>query len=106
MSARWWTIPLLVVFFGVLAAAILVAFAAAVVYPTLPSLETLTDYRPKIPLRVYSAEGHLIGEFGEERRAVVKINEVPLPELLSTQISPPCASTKPRAIANPSPVPR
>jgi penicillin-binding protein 1A len=48
-----------------------------VVYPTLPSLETLTDYRPKVPLRVYSADGQLIGEFGEERRAVVTISEVP-----------------------------
>ena len=46
-------------------------------YPNLPSLEVLTDYRPKIPLRVYSAEGKIIGEFGEERRAVVKIHEVP-----------------------------
>ena len=43
----------------------------------LPSLEALTDYRPKIPLRVYSAEGVLIGEFGEERRALVKIDAVP-----------------------------
>lgn len=48
-----------------------------IVYPNLPSLEILTDYRPKIPLRVYSADGHLIGEFGEERRAVVKIQDVP-----------------------------
>ncbi len=47
------------------------------VYPTLPSLEVLTDYRPKIPLRVYSADGELIGEFGEERRAVVKLEQVP-----------------------------
>lgn len=47
-------------------------------YPNLPSLEVLTDYRPKIPLRVYSADGHLIGEFGEERRAVVKIGDVPI----------------------------
>lgn len=46
-------------------------------YPNLPSLEVLTDYRPKIPLRVYSADGQLIGEFGEERRAVVKIQDVP-----------------------------
>ena len=46
-------------------------------YPNLPSLEVLTDYRPKIPLRVYTADGHLIGEFGEERRAVVSIQEVP-----------------------------
>ena len=77
MSTRWWTVPLLVVVSAVIAAVILVAFAAAVVYPTLPSLETLTDYRPKVPLRVYSAEGELIGEFGEERRAVVRIDEVP-----------------------------
>jgi len=46
-------------------------------YPNLPSLEVLTDYRPKIPLRIYTADGHLIGEFGEERRAVVAIQDVP-----------------------------
>lgn len=46
-------------------------------YPNLPSLEVLTDYRPKIPLRVYTADGYLIGEFGEERRAVVSIGDVP-----------------------------
>jgi penicillin-binding protein 1A len=53
------------------------AFVLALLYPTLPSLETLTDYQPKIPLRVVSAEGHLLGEFGEERRAVVAIADVP-----------------------------
>lgn len=46
-------------------------------YPNLPSLEVLTDYRPKIPLRIFTADGFMIGEFGEERRAVVKIHEVP-----------------------------
>src|SRR6185503_1164744 len=46
-------------------------------WSNLPSLEALTDYRPKVPLRVYSAEGDLIGEFGEEKRAVVKIKDVP-----------------------------
>lgn len=55
----------------------LIAFAAAIIYPTLPSLEALTDYQPKIPLRVYSADGKLIAEFGEERRAVVRIEGVP-----------------------------
>ena len=54
-----------------------VGFAAALIYPTLPTLEVLTDFRPKIPLRVYSADGKLIGEFGEERRAVVKLEQVP-----------------------------
>ena len=58
----------------------LVAVAGIVLiltYPNLPSLEVLTDYRPKIPLRVFTADGHLIGEFGEERRAVVRIADVP-----------------------------
>src|SRR5688572_32892238 len=77
MSSRWWTVPLLVVFSSAFALVIMVAFAAAIVYPALPSLEALTDYRPKVPLRVYSADGHLIGEFGEERRALVEIENVP-----------------------------
>ncbi len=53
------------------------AFVVALLYPTLPSLATLTDYQPRIPLRVVSAEGTLLGEFGEERRAIVRIAEVP-----------------------------
>jgi penicillin-binding protein 1A len=53
------------------------AFVVALLWPTLPSLDVLTDYQPKIPLRIVSAEGELIGEFGEERRAVVRIRDVP-----------------------------
>lgn len=66
----------LIVGLGAVALAIL-AIVIAIAYPNLPSLEALTDYRPKIPLRVYTADGHLIGEFGEERRAVVRIDQVP-----------------------------
>src|SRR4029078_5535023 len=44
---------------------------------TLPEFNALTAYQPKIPLRIYTAEGVLIGEFGEERRAVVAIGEDP-----------------------------
>jgi penicillin-binding protein 1A len=57
--------------------ALLGAFVLALLYPTLPSLESLTDYHPKIPLRIVSVEGDLLGEFGEERRAVVGIGDVP-----------------------------
>ena len=53
------------------------ALTVVLLWPNLPSLEVLTDYRPKIPLRIYSAEGEQIGEFGEEKRAVVKIQDVP-----------------------------
>jgi penicillin-binding protein 1A len=58
---------------GVLTLALVVALA----YPNLPALGALTEYQPKVPLRIYTAEGILIGEFGEERRAVVTIEEVP-----------------------------
>ena len=57
---------------------LVLAFAVGWAYPGLPSIEALTDYQPKIPLRVYSAEGLLIGEFGEERRNVVRFEDVPL----------------------------
>ena len=61
-----------------------VGLVLVLAWPNLPSLEALTDYQPKIPLRVYSVEGTLIGEFGEERRTVVKIAE--LPEVLKRSI--------------------
>jgi len=77
MTQRWWFYPALAALASALLPLLLLAFAAMLAYPTLPSLETLTDYQPKIPLRVYSAEGTLLGEFGEERRALVKIGEVP-----------------------------
>jgi penicillin-binding protein 1A len=77
MLPRWWAFPLLLLGSTFLICVILAAFAAIVVYPTLPSLQVLTEYQPKIPLRVYSAEGSLLGEFGEERRAFVSIASVP-----------------------------
>ena len=61
---------------AVLAAA-LVAIALAVAYPNLPSISSLTDYRPKLPLKVFSADGVLLGEFGEERRSFVPIGQIP-----------------------------
>ncbi|MCG6933362.1 MAG: penicillin-binding protein 1A [Gallionella sp.] len=77
MSLRSWPPLALVILALFLLPTILLGLAAIIAYPTLPSLEVLTDYRPKIPLRIYSAEGTLLGEFGEERRALVKISDVP-----------------------------
>jgi penicillin-binding protein 1A len=77
MTSRWWFYPALIFVSLVLVAAGVAALTVVLLWPNLPSLEVLTDYRPKIPLRVYSAEGELIGEFGEEKRAVVKIQDVP-----------------------------
>lgn len=44
----------------------------------LPSLDVITDYQPKLPLRIISEEGVLLGEFGEERRSLVALADVPL----------------------------
>ncbi|MBA3695555.1 MAG: penicillin-binding protein 1A [Methylotenera sp.] len=74
---KWWHYFLLALVVGGLSIAALVGIAAAVIYPALPSLDALTDYRPKLPLRVYSEDGYLISEFGEERRAYIKIEDVP-----------------------------
>ncbi len=57
---------------------LVLAFALAWSYPALPPINALTDYQPKIPLRVYSADHFLIGEFGEERRNLVKFADVPV----------------------------
>jgi penicillin-binding protein 1A len=61
----------------IVVAAALGAYIMFGVLPFLPSLEALTDYRPKIPLRVYTADQVLIGEFGEERRDFVPSADMP-----------------------------
>ncbi len=53
------------------------ATALAVAYPNLPDISDLSDYRPKLPLRVFTADGVMIGEFGEERRNMTPIDEIP-----------------------------
>ena len=62
---------------GVASIAIIVGVALAVAYPNLPDISDLSDYRPKLPLRVYSADAVLIGEFGEERRNLTPIADIP-----------------------------
>lgn len=74
---KWWHFLVLFIVVGGLTMAAMAALAITLIYPTLPSLDTLTDYHPKLPLRVYSADGFLISEFGEERRAFVSIDKVP-----------------------------
>ena len=56
---------------------LLVVFGLAMAYPNLPALDTLTDYKPKMPLRIFTSDSVLIGEFGEERRNMVHIKDIP-----------------------------
>ena len=76
-SYRWILYPLAAIFGGVLVVLALAGIVLVLAYPQLPSIEALTDYHPKIPLRIYTADGQLIGEFGEERRNFVRIEDVP-----------------------------
>lgn len=77
MFTKWWHYALaLFLGIGVIGTA-LAGLAAALIYPNLPPLEALTDYKPRQPLRVYTIDGALIAEFGEERRAFVPIEKVP-----------------------------
>lgn len=70
-----WTAGLLVA--AALALFMGVGLALAVAYPNLPDVADLADYRPKLPLRVLTSDGQLIGEFGEERRNLLTIKEIP-----------------------------
>ncbi len=62
---------------GALSILIFVGIALSVAYPNLPDISDLSDYRPKLPLRIFASDGTMIGEFGEERRHLTPINEIP-----------------------------
>ncbi|AMO99468.1 penicillin-binding, 1A family protein [Collimonas arenae] len=62
---------------GAVIGGLLVTYALVVMMPQLPDLDAITDYRPKVPLRIYTADHVLIGEFGEERRSLVKLDDIP-----------------------------
>ena len=77
-----WLAKLAVAVFGTLmaialAVLLLIGLALAVAFPNLPDISELSEYRPKLPLRIFSAEGDLLGEFGEERRNLTPISEIP-----------------------------
>ncbi|MFM1806114.1 MAG: hypothetical protein RL212_373, partial [Pseudomonadota bacterium] len=62
---------------GLILIGLVIAYALIIAKPNLPDLDTITDYKPKVPLRIYTADNALIGEFGEERRSVMSIQEMP-----------------------------
>ena len=70
-----WAVGL--VFAGFLSVLTVVGVAMVMAYPQLPDISDLAEYRPKLPLRIYTADGVLMGEFGEERRNLTPIREIP-----------------------------
>ena len=63
---------------GLLTLLLLVGVALVMAYPQLPDISDLADYRPKLSMRVFSIEGKVIGEFGEERRKLVPFKDIPV----------------------------
>lgn len=57
----------------------IIAVSGAFLYlaPKLPDVNTLVDIQLKVPLRIYSADHKLIGEFGEQRRTPIAFQDVP-----------------------------
>lgn len=45
--------------------------------PNLPDVETLRDVKLQTPMRVYTREGDLIGQFGEQKRSPLSFDEIP-----------------------------
>ena len=78
-SGLWRLFSRFLLLFAASAAALAfaVGIAVAVAYPNVPDIGGLTDYRPKLPLRIYAADGVLLGEFGEERRHFTPIGQMP-----------------------------
>jgi len=70
-----WAVGL--VFAGLLSVLMVVGVAMVMAYPQLPDTSDLAEYRPKLPLRIFTADGVLMGEFGEERRNLTPIKEIP-----------------------------
>lgn len=76
LKTRWHYILAILISFIVLVT-LLMLLTVALIYPKLPSLDTLTNYQPKIPMRVFTADGALIAEFGAEHRALVDLSKTP-----------------------------
>jgi len=66
--------------FALFSGTLLIITIAAIYYflaPKLPDTAVLKETQFQVPLRIFSAEGQLIAEFGEKRRIPVLYNEIP-----------------------------
>lgn len=79
MPSRYTLLRLILLSGALLCAGLIMITAAAYLYltPTLPEARALQDVELQTPLRIYSKDGQLIGEFGEKRRSPISFQEVP-----------------------------
>ena len=71
------TFALLVLAACLLVGAGVMVYVMTAILPKVPPIDAVTDYRPKIPLRIYTADNVLIGQFGVEHRDFVPIAKIP-----------------------------
>jgi penicillin-binding protein 1A len=77
LPANPWQLALIGLLGAFAAGVVLVGLVALLLTPTLPPIDDLAERRLKVPMRVYTVEGELIAEFGEEKRIPVSIDQVP-----------------------------
>ena len=86
MVSPWFFRSLIVVSNLVVAGAAALVIVVLLLLPGLPNIETIRTLELKVPLRVYSSDGLLMGEYGSERRIPVRINDAP-PALIAAVLS-------------------
>ena len=74
---RYLTIFCLCGAFAILSVIAVTGVVFATASPKIPEVSKLLNYQPKMPLRIMTADGVQIAEFGRERRKLVDFNEVP-----------------------------
>ncbi len=77
LPANPWQLALIGLLGAFAAGVVLVGLVALLLTPTLPPIDDVSERRLKVPMRVYTVEGELIAEFGEEKRIPVTIDQVP-----------------------------
>ena len=77
LPAKRWQLALIGLFGLFASGVVMLTLVALILTPTLPSLDDLSGAQLKVPMRVYTSDGQLIAEFGEEKRIPVRIDEVP-----------------------------
>jgi penicillin-binding protein 1A len=63
--------------FGILGALWLLSGTYLYLSPNLPDVETLRDVKLQTPMQVYTRDGELIGQFGEQKRSPLPFNAIP-----------------------------
>ncbi len=75
---RFWMTIIWLGFAAVCGAVTILAGVYLYLNPQVPAASTYQNYRHEAPLRIYSADGALLGEFGERRLIPVDLEDVPM----------------------------